>query len=248
MNATRFEFEDVSRMFGDHTALSAVSLRVEAGQHTAILGPSGCGKTSLLRLLAGLDAPSTGRVLMNCQTASVPGRVVIPPHRRRIAMVFQDLALWPNLRVIDNVRLALSGADLSRKEIRRCAEEALARCRIAELAARKPGELSGGQQQRVALARAVAANPDFLLLDEPFAGLDLLTRDYILGQIGDLANTLDFTIVLVTHDPMDAMRLCSHAIVMEEARVVEIGSLPELFENPHSQLLKRFQQHHARML
>jgi ABC-type Fe3+/spermidine/putrescine transport system ATPase subunit len=247
VSGTTFQFENVTRTFGNHPALSAVSLRLESGQHTAILGASGCGKTTLLRLLAGLDPPSAGQVTMNGQPASVPGRVIIPPHRRRIAMVFQDLALWPNLHVIDNVGLALSGASLSRKEVSRRSTKALDRCRIADLAERKPGELSGGQQQRVALARAIAARPDFLLLDEPFAGLDLLTRDYILAQIRDLANTIAFTVVLVTHDPADAALLCSHAIVMEEARVAECGALPDLFQNAQSQLLRRFQQLQARL-
>lgn len=247
VSGAAFEFENVTRTFGNHAALSAVSLRLEAGQNTAILGASGCGKTTLLRLLAGLDSPSAGQITMNGQPASVPGRVIIPPHRRRIAMVFQDLALWPNLHVFDNVGLALSGTSLSRKEVRRLSMKALESCRIADVAARKPGELSGGQQQRVALARAIAARPDFLLLDEPFAGLDLLTRDYILAEIRDLAETIAFTVVLVTHDPADAALLCSHAIVMEEARVAEGGALPDLFQNAQSQLLRRFQQLQARL-
>lgn len=247
MNRTAFEFENVTRTFGNHAALSAVSLRLEAGRNTAILGASGCGKTTVLRLLSGFDAPSAGRVTMNGEPASVPNRIIIPPHRRRIAMVFQDLALWPNLRVIDNVGLALSGAGLSRKEVRRRSTKALESCRIADLAARKPGELSGGQQQRVALARAIAARPDFLLLDEPFSGLDLLTRDHILAQICDLADTIAFTVVLVTHDPADAALLCSHAIVLEEGHVAEVGALPELFQNAQSQLLRRFRQHQDRL-
>jgi len=245
VSSTTFEFENVCRVFGNHPALSDVSLRLEPGRHTAILGPSGCGKTTLLRLLAGLDAPSAGRITMNGKPASEPGRILIPPHRRHIAMVFQDLALWPNLRVIDNVLLALSGAGLARREARRRAEESLTRCGIADLVKRKPSELSGGQQQRVALARAVAARPDFLLLDEPFAGLDLLTRDYILDQIRALMAAVGFTVVLVTHDPVDASRLCSHAIVMEESRVVDIGALPDLLQNSQSQLLRRFQQRQA---
>jgi len=248
VSSTTFEFENVCRVFGDHPALSDVSLRLEPNRHTAILGPSGCGKTTLLRLLAGLDAPSAGRIIMNGQLASEPGRILIPPHRRQIAMVFQDLALWPNLRVIDNVLLALSGADLARRKARLRAEESLTCCGIADLAKRKPGELSGGQQQRVALARAVAARPDFLLLDEPFAGLDLLTRDYILDHIRDLADTVGYTVVLVTHDPADAARLCSHAIALENARMIEHGELSALLQNAQSQLLKRFQQHQTRQL
>ncbi len=240
MSNTTFELENVSRTFANHPALSDVSLRLEAGRHTAILGPSGCGKTTLLRLLAGLDAPSAGRITVNGKPASEPGRILIPPHRRRIAMVFQDLALWPNLRVIDNVLLALSGSALSRREARRRAEDALTRCEIANLSARKPGELSGGQQQRVALARAIAARPDFLLLDEPFTALDMLTKDQMLKEITGLARDVGFTVLIVTHDPADACAVCDFMIIMESGRVTDKGPFDALLESSTSRLLHRF--------
>lgn len=239
MSGTTFEFEHVSRAFGAHLALSDVSLRIEPGRHTAVLGPSGCGKTTLLRLLAGLDAPSAGRITMNGKPASEPGRIFIPPHHRDLAMVFQDLALWPNLRVIDNVVLALSGAKLSRREVRSRAEESLARCAIADLSTRRPGELSGGQQQRVALARAIASRPGVLLLDEPFTALDVLTKAQILEQITGLARDVGFTILMVTHDPADAHSVCDAMIIMDNGRVTDKGPFDTLLERSDSRLLQR---------
>jgi len=239
---TTFEFEHVSRSFGKHRALMDVSLRLEPGRHTAILGPSGCGKTTLLRLLAGLDAPSAGRIMMNGKIISETNRIAVPPHERRIAMVFQDLALWPNLRVIDNVLLALSGVGLSRKDARRRAEEALERCGIIDLSARRPGELSGGQQQRVALARAITSQPGFLLLDEPFTALDLLTKDHILAQIEGLACDVGFTIVMVTHDPADAEVFCRSIVLLDQGCITDIGPAADVLANSESRLLHRFRK------
>ena len=160
MSAPSFELKAVSRSYGTRPALTRVSLILERGRDTACVGPSGGGKSTLLRLLAGLDEPSEGSVLVDGRTASEPGRIRIPPHRRGLGMVFQDLALWPNLSVLDNVRLGLSGASLSRQQARLRAREALDLCGIADLARRRPGEISGGEQQRVALARAIAVRSE----------------------------------------------------------------------------------------
>src|SRR5262249_4544290 len=157
-----------------------------------------CGKSTALRLLAGLELPSAGQVLLDGQAVSGPGKILVPPHRRGVALVFQDLALWPNLSVLDNVLLGLAGAGLSRPEARARAAAALPRCGIAPLATRRPGQTSGGQQQRVALARALAPRPKFLLLDEPFAGLDLVTRARLLREVAALAGERRLTVLLVT--------------------------------------------------
>ena len=158
-------------------------------------------------------------------------------------MVFQDLALWPNLSVIENVRLGLSGTSLSRREAATRADEALHRCGIESLSNRLPNTLSGGQQQRVALARAIAPRPDFLFLDEPFAGLDLVTKNRLLAEIQALAKEQAFTIVLVTHDPLEATTLCLSAVVLNGGRVEADGTLQELLRTPNSEILKAFRNH-----
>ncbi|MGH9338703.1 MAG: ABC transporter ATP-binding protein [Acidobacteriota bacterium] len=239
----RFEFRGVSKYYSRETALKDVSLSILSGEHTAILGPSGCGKSTVLRLLAGLEAPSSGQIYLDGELISKEERILKPPHQRGIAMVFQDLALWPNLTVLDNVLLGLSGQPLSSRETRKRALETVALCRIDSLAARKPGTLSGGQQQRVALARALAVKPDFLLLDEPFAGLDLLTKLRLLEEIERLAAEQNITVVLVSHDPLEAKALCHSVVVLKEGDVEEQGPLKELLREPESELLKVFHEH-----
>lgn len=243
MSGERFEFRAVSKDYAGHAALVEVSFALDAGEHTALIGPSGCGKSTTLRLLAGLETPSAGQVLLDGRVVSDPGRILLPPHRRGVALVFQDLALWPNLSVVDNVLLGLAGTRLSRSEARACAQEALTLCGIAPLAARRPGRISGGQQQRVALARALAPHPKFLLLDEPFSGLDLVTRARLLGEIAALAGGRGLTILLVTHDPLEATVLCHRAVVLEEGRVVEAGALADLLRSPKSEMLQTFRDH-----
>ena len=243
MNGDPFQFCSVSKAYNGHAVLSDISFTVTAGEHTAILGGSGCGKSTVLRLLAGLDVPSAGRILFKGQAISEPNRIVTPPHLRGVAMVFQDLALWPNLTVLGNVLLGLAGITQSAREKRTRAVEALALCGIEQFADRKPGTLSGGQQQRAALARAIAARPAFLLLDEPFSGLDLVTKTRLLREIADLASQRELTVLLVSHDPLEATTLCRSAVVLENGRVQETGKLETLLRTPQSEMLKVFRDH-----
>ena len=240
MSNSQFAFRSVSKTYDGHLVLEGISFTIPAGEHTAIIGPSGCGKSTVLRLLAGLEAPSAGQVLLDGQVVSQPQRILRPPHLRSVAMVFQDLALWPNLSVMDNVLLGLSGTGLLRKEARKRARAALALCAIESLADRKPGAISGGQQQRAALARALAVRPSFLLLDEPFAGLDLVTKTKLLEEIAVLAAEQKLTIVLVTHDPAEATTLCRSALALENGHVKEIGTWEDLLSNPRSEMLRVF--------
>ena len=240
MNEAHFAVRSLSKSYGATRALCEVSFTVTAGEHLAILGPSGSGKSTALRLLAGLEAPDAGLVLVNGIRASEPGRILMPPHRRGISLVFQDLALWPNMSAHANVMMGLSGLTLSRSEALARTEGALRLCGIEALADRKPAAMSGGQQQRVALARAVAVRPAFLLMDEPYAGLDLVLKSRLLPEVRELAALQDMTIILVTHDPLEALSLCSSAVVLDQGRVVEAGPLPELLEAPRSELLRIF--------
>jgi len=172
--------------------------------------------------------------------ASAAGRIVIAPNERRIAMVFQDLGLWPGLDVMDNVRMGLEASGLPRQERRRRAMAALDLCGVGELAQRLPGTLSGGEQQRVALARALAAEPAVLFLDEPFAGLDLATKADLLRDVKNLVSARGLTVCLVTHDPTEAFALCTHAAIVEEGRVAQHGPWRELMSDPHSAILRAF--------
>ena len=158
-------------------------------------------------------------------------------------MVFQDLALWPNLSALENVWLGLTRKNFSKEEARERAHQALVVCGIEQLAGRKPGTLSGGQQQRVALARAIATRPTFLLLDEPFSGLDLILKKRLLGEISILAERSELTVILVSHDPLDALGLCRSVVVLAEGRVEESGQLTELLERPRSETLTIFRSH-----
>jgi ABC-type Fe3+/spermidine/putrescine transport system ATPase subunit len=246
MKSVRFEVRSLSKCYGEHRALCDVSFIVEAGENLAILGPSGSGKSTVLRLLAGLEAPDSGQVLLNDRPVSEPGQIILAPHRRGISMVFQDLALWPNLSAHDNVRMGLSGLALSRLEVRSRTREALSLCGVEELAHRKPGAMSGGQQQRVALARAIAVRPAFLLMDEPYAGLDLVIKSRLLAEVHSLAALRNMTVILVTHDPWEAMSLCRSALVLDQGCLVEAGPWTELLRVPRSNLLSVFRDEFRR--
>jgi len=225
---------------GNQVVLNGMDFDVAEGESVALLGGSGSGKSTLLRVIAGLQIAERGEVLIAGKPAARDGRLLIPPHRRGIAMLFQDLALWPNLTVAGNVRLGLSGLRLSRDESQQRIGHALDLCNISELAGRRPGTLSGGQQQRVALARALAMQPKLLLLDEPLGGLDLITKQAVLQQIAQLKSALGFALILVTHDPAEVQSLCTSLAVLENGRVGEHAALDEITANPQSALGKAF--------
>lgn len=221
---TLLTVQDVAKAHDGGTVFAGVSFALAPEDRLAVLGASGSGKTTLLRLLAGLDAPSSGVI----QRAAV----------LRIGMVFQDLALWPNLTALENVMLALP--DVAKPLRLQSAREALAACRVAELASRKPGTLSIGQQQRVALARAIACRPQLLLLDEPFSSLDPLLREELITEVNRLVSEIGAALVLVTHDAFEAIGLARSALVLESGCVVESGELHSLLATPQSRLLRQF--------
>jgi iron(III) transport system ATP-binding protein len=242
MSYSGLEFHEVSKTYAGKPALDRVSMQIPAGPHLAILGPSGCGKSTMLRLLAGLEEPTKGSIRLDGQTISAAGRVIRPPHQRGVAMLFQDLALWPNLSTRDNVGLGLAGLRLPRQESHRRIDEALELCGIADLADRYPGQLSGGQQQRAALARAIAVRPRFLLLDEPFSGVDLAIKARLLKQIGDMARERQFQIILVSHDTWEAMELCKTAIILDRGSVRSAGGMASLVESCNWEPFLSFRQ------
>ena len=234
------EIKDVSMAYGRLRVFQRVSLTIRRGENLALLGPSGCGKSTILRILTGLSLPTEGEVWIGGRLASDPARVLIPPHQRDMAMVFQGLALWPNLTALQNVVLGLSGSDLPAEQRGLRAKEALEACGIGDLTRRRPESLSGGQQQRVALARALAVRPKVLLLDEPFSGLDLTIKTRLQTQIRELCAAFQLTLVLVAHDALEARALCHQAAVLENGAIQETGPLDALLANPESVTLRTF--------
>ena len=240
MNSTLVSCRGLICRLGGQLVLNGTDMDIAEGESVAFLGRSGSGKSTLLRVIAGLEVPERGEVLIAGQPATTGGHLVRPPFRRGVAMLFQDLALWPNLTVTGNLRLGLSGLRLSREELHSRIDEAMKLCGIEELADRRPGTLSGGQQQRVALARALVMQPKLLLLDEPFGGLDLLTKETIIHEIGMLKSSLGFSLVLVTHDPFEVRNLCNSLAVLEDGRIADRGSFNEIAANAKSALATAF--------
>lgn len=230
-------FEGVTQRFGEVTALNEVTLAVKPGEIVALLGQSGCGKTTLLRLAAGVERPSAGRVLLEGRDVSSPGGFVEPEHRG-VGLVFQDYALFPHLSVRENVRFGLRGYDERSAEA--TAMRALARVGLADLADSYPHMLSGGEQQRVALARAVAPRPGVLLMDEPFSNLDRRLRDVVRDETAALLEETGATSIIVTHDPEDAMRIADRIVLMRAGSIVQIGTGEELYHRPASLFAARF--------
>lgn len=240
---TGFKLLSISKTYdGAALVLSQVSFDIPPLTNLAIIGPSGCGKSTILRLMAGLETPTSGEIILNGTKASEEGQVLLPPYRRGIAMVFQDLALWPNLSVLDNVLLGIASQPLSKQEAHTKAIAALSLCKIEQLANRKPAKISGGQQQRVALARALASRPRFLFLDEPFSGLDLITKMELLTDISRLAEREEITLVLVSHDPMEATALCQSAVILNQGSIEEMGHFADLLREPKSAILRVFKE------
>jgi ABC-type Fe3+/spermidine/putrescine transport system ATPase subunit len=212
---------NVTKRFGSHQAIAGVSLDIAAGEVVVILGPSGCGKTTLLRLIAGLEVPDRGEVWLDGRCVTAPGRSLVPPYRRGIGFVFQDLALWPHLSVEGNLQFVLESVRISRAERSAKAQEVLRLVHIDQLAARFPHQLSGGEQQRVALARALVGQPRVLLLDEPLSSLDPELRATLRRELVHLQRTLGITVAYVTHDREDADTLAHRIVYMREGRIVE---------------------------
>jgi ABC-type Fe3+/spermidine/putrescine transport system ATPase subunit len=220
MSAPQLSMRDVTKQFGAHVAVHGVSLEVATGEVAVIVGPSGCGKTTLLRLIAGLEVPDAGEVWLVDRQVAAARRSLVPPHERKIGFVFQDLALWPHLTVVQNLDFVLESAGTSRNQRRSRIQEALAVVRVEALAGRYPHELSGGEQQRVALARAFVGDPQLLVMDEPLSSLDPELRALLRIELLRLQQASALTMVYVTHDREDAAVLADCVIEMRNGRIV----------------------------
>jgi sulfate/thiosulfate transport system ATP-binding protein len=229
------EIRNVTKRFGSFTALDDVSLEIPDGSLTAVLGPSGSGKSTLLRIVAGLERPDAGEVLLSGEDATR-----LAPQRRDVGFVFQHYAAFKHMTVRDNVAFALTIRKRPKQEIRERVDELLELVQLSGFADRYPSKLSGGQRQRMALARALAAKPRVLLLDEPFGALDARVRAELRDWLRRLHEEVHVTTVFVTHDQEEAMEVADRVAVFDHGRLEQVGAPAELYDNPASEFVLRF--------
>jgi len=229
------EVVGIRKDFESFSALRDVHLRVKPGEMLCFLGPSGCGKTTLLRIIAGLEAQTSGQILQNGRDVSW-----LPPDKRDYGIVFQSYALFPNLTIADNVGYGLVNGKAKKAEIKARVEELLALVGLPTSGQKYPSQLSGGQQQRVALARALATRPGLLLLDEPLSALDALERIRLRGEIRRLQKQVGITTIMVTHDQEEALSMADRIVVMNHGVIEQVGTPMEIYERPATPFVADF--------
>jgi iron(III) transport system ATP-binding protein len=232
------EIKNLFKHFKKTVAVNHVSLEVQKGEMLTLLGPSGCGKTTTLRCIAGLEKPDGGDIVIDGRSMHSEG--FVQPSKRGIGMVFQNYAVWPHMKVYQNIVYGLKIQNLSRKTIRDKARQALELVGLTGLEDRYPSQLSGGQQQRVALARALIRNPKVLLLDEPLSNLDAKLREKMRFEIKSLVRRMGITSVYVTHDQAEAMVISDRVVVMNSGNVVQIGKPEEIYARPANRFVADF--------
>jgi spermidine/putrescine transport system ATP-binding protein len=226
---------DLVKRFGDFTAVDGLNLEMPSGEFFSLLGPSGCGKTTTLRMIAGFERPSEGRILLDGVDMAQT-----PPHRRNVNTVFQNYALFPHLSVEKNVGFGLKYQNVSKKEMTERVGRALELVRLTGFEKRRPNQLSGGQQQRVALARALILNPAVLLLDEPLGALDAKLRKALQIELKSIQEEVGITFVYVTHDQEEALTMSDRIAVMSNGRVEQVGPPREVYESPDTAYVADF--------
>ena len=233
--------ENVSRAFGGFVAVDGIDLRVVAGEFVTLLGPSGCGKTTTLRMVAGLEESTGGRISIGARVVNDPAKNIhLPPDRRRLGMVFQSYAIWPHMRVFDNVAYPLRVRRRPEAEIRQRVEKALTLVEMDRFADRPAPALSGGQQQRVAIARALVFEPEVLLLDEPLSNLDARLRAQMGDEFRSLQKRLGITTLYVTHDQDEAMALSDRVVLMQSGKILQVGPPQDIYQRPNSEVVATF--------
>jgi spermidine/putrescine transport system ATP-binding protein len=229
------DFEGVTKRFGKVVAVDNVNLQIQEGEFFALLGPSGCGKTTLLRMLAGFDTPTEGRILIDGKDIAH-----LPPNKRPVNMVFQSYAVFPHMKVADNVGYGLKMDGVAGGEIRSRVAEALELVKLGGYGDRMPDQLSGGQRQRVALARALVKRPRVLLLDEPLSALDAKLRDQMRSELTSLQEKVGITFIMVTHDQDEALAIATRCAVMNRGLLQQVATPADLYEFPNSRFVADF--------
>jgi putrescine transport system ATP-binding protein len=227
--------DDVVKEFDGYAAVNHVSVDIGKGEIFALLGSSGCGKTTLLRMVAGFETPTSGRIVLNGQDLGG-----LPPYERPLNMMFQSYALFPHLTVAENIAFGLKRSGMASAQIAERVEAMLKLVQMGKYAGRKPHQLSGGQQQRVALARSLAKQPQLLLLDEPLGALDKKLREETQIELVNIIEQVGVTCMMVTHDQEEAMTMASRIAVMSEGRLMQVGAPSEIYETPASRFVADF--------
>lgn len=235
MEEPYLQIQSVTKKFDRTLALEDVSLDIQEGEFVFLLGPSGCGKTTLLRIVAGLESPTNGRILQRGQEITH-----LSPAKRNIGIVFQSYALFPNLTVFQNIAYGLENRKLPKSQIQARVAEMLALVGLQGYEARYPAQLSGGQQQRVALARALAISPSLLLLDEPLSALDARVRANLRIEVARLQRQLGVTTIMVSHDQEEALTMADRVVVMDQGRIAQIGTPEEIYHHPATPFVADF--------
>jgi putative spermidine/putrescine transport system ATP-binding protein len=238
MTTSAVALNNVIKQFGAVTAVEQMTLDIEEGSFVTLLGPSGCGKTTTLRMIAGLEHPSSGDI--NIKDRRIND---VPMHKRNLGLVFQNYALFPHKTVFQNVAFGLRYRRVRGDEMRRRVQEALELVQLPQMADRYPGQLSGGQQQRIALARAIVIQPDVLLLDEPLSALDANLREDMRVELKRIQHRLGVTTLFVTHDQSEALAMSDRIVVMSNGRVEQIGTPEEVYNRPASSFVASFLGH-----
>ncbi len=230
--------EHLTKRYGDTEAVKDLTLKLSLNEILAIIGPSGCGKTTLLRLAAGFESPDKGRILIDGVEVSTPDHLMAP-HRRRLSMIFQDLALWPHMTVKEHVKFVLKKNKLSRADINLKIDRNLEDINLNGYGNRRPHELSGGERQRLAITRALASDPTYLLMDEPFSNLDSILKDDLQELLLSLKNHHEMGIIYVTHNIEEALALADRIAVINNGRLEQINTKDNILNNPKNDFVRR---------
>lgn len=229
------ELNNITKSFGDTEVLRDISLAIHEGEFVTLLGPSGCGKTTILRIIAGLEYPDSGKVLLEGKEMENVG-----PEKRNVNMVFQNYALFPHMNVAQNIGYGLKIRGVGKAEIKKRVEEILSLVQLSGYESRRPSAMSGGQRQRVAIARALVNNPRVLLLDEPLGALDLQLRRQMQLELKHLQKELGITFVYITHDQEEAINMSDRIVVLHEGKIEQVGTPAEIYDRPRTSYVARF--------